>query len=288
MQTTMAGKTVIVTGANSGIGYVTARELARMGARVVMVCRSQSKGEAARQRIMQEAPGAPEPELTLADFASLASVRRAAGELLDRCPRIDVLVNNAGLFVSEPIASADGYELTFAVNHLAPFLLTNLLLDRIIASAPARIVNVSSFAHVAGNVVIPQIASPQRPNIAQAYSDSKLCNILFTNELARRLKGSGVTANSLHPGAVATNFAADARGMFAWFFRLARPFMLTPEQGAATSIYLASSPEVEGISGVYFSRKKPTKTSARAEDARLAQRLWEFSEQLVSAKVVTA
>ncbi|MBO9313379.1 MAG: SDR family oxidoreductase [Chloroflexus sp.] len=285
MEQIMQGKTVIVTGANSGIGYVTARELAKMGARVMMVCRSQSKGEAARQRIAQEATGAP-PELVLADFASLHSVRRAASELLERCPRIDVLVNNAGIFVSEPLASADGYELTFAVNHLAPFLLTNLLLDRIVASAPARIVNVSSFAHVAGKIAIPQIASPQRPNIAQAYSDSKLCNILFTNELARRLQGSGVTANSLHPGAVATNFAADARGLFAFFFRLARPFMLSPEQGAETSIYLASSPEVEGVSGVYFVRKKPTQPSAAAQDAALARRLWEFSEQLVREKVV--
>lgn len=284
----MQGKTVIVTGANSGIGYVTARELAKMGARVMMVCRSQSKGEAARQQIMKEAPNAPPPELVLADFASLASVRRAASELLDRCPRIDVLVNNAGLFVSEPLASADGYELTFAVNHLAPFLLTNLLLERIIASAPARIVNVSSYAHVAGNVKIPQIASPQRGNISQAYGDSKLCNILFTNELARRLQGTGVTANSLHPGAVATNFAADARGAFAFFFRLIRPFMLTPEQGAATSIYLASSPEVEGVSGLYFVRKKPAKTSARAQDAALARKLWEFSEQLVREKVAVA
>jgi NAD(P)-dependent dehydrogenase (short-subunit alcohol dehydrogenase family) len=284
----MQGKTVIVTGANSGIGYVTARELAKMGARVMMVCRSQSKGEAARQRIMQEAPDAPQSELVLADFASLASVRRAATELLERCPRIDVLVNNAGLFVSEPLTSADGYELTFAVNHLAPFLLTNLLLERIIASAPARIVNVSSYAHVTGNVKIPQIASPQRGNIAQAYGDSKLCNILFTNELARRLQGTGVTANSLHPGAVATNFAADARGAFAFFFRLARPFMLTPEQGAATSIYLASSPEVEGMSGLYFVRKKPAKTSARAQDEALARKLWEFSEQLVREKVTVA
>ncbi|MGQ9481294.1 SDR family oxidoreductase [Chloroflexus sp.] len=285
MEQTMQGKTVIVTGANSGIGYVTARELAAMGARVIMVCRSQSKGEAARQRIMQETKGSPEPELILADFASLASVRRAAGDILERCPRIDVLVNNAGLFVSEPLASADGYEMTFAVNHLAPFLLTNLLLERIIASAPARIINVSSFAHVAGRIAIPQIASPQRPNITQAYSDSKLCNILFTNELARRLQGSGVTANSLHPGAVATNFAADARGLFAFFFRLARPFMISPEQGAATSIYLASSPEVAEISGQYFVRKKPVKPSAAAQDAALAKRLWEFSEQLVREKV---
>ncbi len=276
----MIGKIVMVTGANSGIGKVTALELARKGATVVMVCRNRSKAEAAQAEIIAQS-GNEQVELIIADFAALDSVRRGAAEFLSRHDRLDVLVNNAGLYVDQRTLSHDGYELTFAVNHLAPFLLTNLLLDALRAAAPARVVNVSSGAHMAGHIRFNDLQATRGYIGVRAYSDSKLANILFSNELARRMAGSGVTSNSLHPGAVATNFGADAQGIFRFAFGLMRPFFISPEQGAQTSIYLASSPEVEGISGKYFADQRPQRASNEANNAEVQQKLWEVSSQLV-------
>jgi NAD(P)-dependent dehydrogenase (short-subunit alcohol dehydrogenase family) len=274
------GKVVIVTGANSGIGKVTALELARKGANVVMICRSSSKGEAARAEIIAQS-GNPQVELILADFASLDSVRRAAEAFLARHDRLHVLVNNAGLYVSERLLSQEGYEMTFAVNHLAPFLLTNLLLDTLRASAPARVVTVSSGAQAAGHIRFDDLNATRSFNSMRAYGNSKLANVLFSNELARRLAGSGVTSNSLHPGAVATNFGSGSSGFFSLIIRLARPFFISPEQGAQTSIYLASDPAVEGVTGKYYVNKKPQSSSTESNNADIQRLLWEESAKLV-------
>ncbi len=276
----MVGKVVLVTGANAGIGKETALGLAKQGATVVMLCRSKSKGEAAQAEI-KATSGNPNVDLILADFAELATVRRVAETFSERYDRLDVLVNNAGLYLGERLLSADGYEMTFAVNHLAPFLLTNLLLDKLKSSAPARIINVSSGAHMAGRIRFDNLQAERGFQGFRAYADSKLANILFTTELTRRLAGTGVTANSLHPGAVASNFAQGTSGFFGFIFGLARSFMITPEQGAQTSIYLASAPEVADVSGAYFVKSKPARTSPQANDADAARRLWEISEQLV-------
>jgi NAD(P)-dependent dehydrogenase (short-subunit alcohol dehydrogenase family) len=273
-------KVVIVSGANSGIGRVTALELARRGASVVMICRSRSKGEAAREEIIAQS-GNPQVELILADFASLASVRRAAAEFLAGHDRLHVLVNNAGLYLDERLLSQEGYEMMFAVNHLAPFLLTSLLLDTLRASAPARVVTVSSMAHQSGHIRFDDLNATRGFSGLRAYGDSKLANVLFSNELARRLAGSGVTSNSLHPGVIASNFAGGTSGLTNLFFRLARPFLLSPEQGAQTSIYLASAPEVAGISGKYYDNKRPQSSSAESNSQDVQQRLWEVSAKMV-------
>lgn len=275
----MVGKICVVTGATSGIGLVTARELARMGATVVLMARSRERGEAAREEIAART-GNQGVELILADFASLASVRAGAEAVLARHGRLDVLVNNAGVYVGDRRLSADGYELTFAVNHLAAFLLTDLLLGALRAAPSARVVTVSSGAHLGGRGRFDDVRAERGYSGFQAYAESKLANVLFTYELARRLEGSGVAANCLHPGAVRTGFAGDAKGLFAVFFNLAKPFMLTPEQGAQTPIYLAASPEVEGVSGKYFFERRPRQSSPASYDRGLQARLWALSEEL--------
>jgi NAD(P)-dependent dehydrogenase (short-subunit alcohol dehydrogenase family) len=281
----MAGKTVIVTGANSGIGKATAEALAGAGARTVLTARSETSGREAVADI-RRSTGSDDVELVLFDLADLDSVRRGAADLLDRCDRIDVLVNNAGLILSERTETKDGFEATFGINHLGPFLLTTLLLDRIVASAPARIVNVSSTAHRSARrgLDFDDLHSTKRYTGMQAYGRSKLANILFTTELARRLEGTGVTANAVHPGTVATGFArdGDANGVFAFGVKVIKPFALTPEKGARTSIYVASSPEVAGVTGAYFVKCRQTKPSGAALDQAAAEQLWAASEQLVS------
>ncbi len=283
----VVGKVCVVTGATSGIGLVTARELARMGATVVLMARNRARGEAAREAIVART-GNSSVELALADFASLASVRAGAEEVLSRHGRIDVLVNNAGVYVGDRQLSADGYELTFAVNHLAPFLLTNLLLDALMAAPSARVVTVSSHAHFDGRGRFDDVRAERGYSGLRAYAESKLANVLFTYELARRLEGRGVAANCLHPGLVRTGFAGNVKGLSAMLFNLARPFMLTPEQGAQTSIYLAASPEVEGVSGTYFSERRPRKSSPRSYDRELQARLWALSEELTGAEALAA
>jgi NAD(P)-dependent dehydrogenase (short-subunit alcohol dehydrogenase family) len=281
----MKGRTVVVTGGNSGIGFETASALASMGARVLVTARNADKGRAAVSAIAQRLGADAQVQLVVFDLADLASVRRGAAEILEQAPRLDVLVNNAGLVLSERAETVDGYEATFATNHLGPFLLTNLLLDRITGSAPARIVNVASTAHSAARRGMPfdDLQSKKQYRGMRVYGQSKLANILFTLELARRMEGTGVTANSLHPGTVRTGYGSDGdtRGFLAFGIKLASPFFLSPAKGARTSVYLASSPDVEGVSGQYFVNCKPKQPSRWAQDPEAAGRLWRVSEELV-------
>lgn len=281
----MQGKTVVVTGGNSGIGFETASALAGMGARVLVTARNADKGRAAVAAIAQRVDGAGQVQLVTFDLADFSSVRRGAAEILEQAPRLDVLVNNAGLVLTERAETVEGLEATFATNHLGPFLLTNLLLDRVRASAPSRIVNVASNAHGSARKGIPfddlQSAGHYRP--MRVYGQSKLANMLFTLELARRLESTGVTANSLHPGTVRTGYGADGdtTGLLAFGIKISGPFFLSPEEGARTSVYLASSPEVAGVSGEYFVKCRPKRPKPWALDADAARRLWEVSEELV-------
>jgi NAD(P)-dependent dehydrogenase (short-subunit alcohol dehydrogenase family) len=280
----MDGKTVVVTGANSGVGKATAVALAAAGARTVITARSEHRGLEALSDI-RAASGSDQVELVVFDLADLASIREGAAHILDRCPRIDVLVNNAGLVLSRRSETSDGFESTFGINHLGPFYLTQLLTERLIASAPARVVNVASTAHRSARrgLDFEDLQSQRHYAGMQAYSRSKLANILFTNELARRLSGTGVTANSVHPGTVASGFARDddASGFLAFGIKVIKPFILTPEKGARTSVYVASSPALEGMSGQYFAKCRPKAPSAAARDSTAAALLWSVSEQLV-------
>jgi NAD(P)-dependent dehydrogenase (short-subunit alcohol dehydrogenase family) len=227
-------------------------------------------------------------DLVVFDLANLGEVRSGAAELLSRCPRIDVLVNNAGVVISGRRETPDGLEATFATNHLGPFLLTNLLLDRLKASAPARIVNVSSIAHrgAALGMDFDDLQSTRHYTAMDAYAQSKLANIYFTSELARRLEGSGVTANCLHPGVIRSGYGkgGDSRGVLRFGIALIQPFIIGPARGARTSIYLASSPEVESVTGGYFVRRRQRRPARIARDANAARRLWEISEALVGIK----
>lgn len=283
----MDGKTVVVTGGNSGIGFETALGLAAAGARTLITARDRAKGERAVEEIQQRS-GSDQVELVVFDLASLASVRAGAEEILRRCPVLHVLVNNAGLVLSQRSETVDGYETTFAVNHLGPFLLTTLVCKRLEECAPARIVNVASTAHTQARNGMPFDDLQSRTNYAgmRVYGESKLANILFTVELAKRLAGTGVTVNCLHPGTVATGYGrdGDTTGLLAFGLKIAKPFLLTPAKGARTSIYLASSPEVEGVTGKYFIKCRPRQPTRAAQDAAAAARLWEVSEALVAAR----
>lgn len=282
----MQGKTVLITGGNAGIGLATAVDLARQGAQVVIVSRNAEKGQAALKEIAAAASG-PQPGMLQADLASFRQVRQLAADFLQQNDRLDVLINNAGAFFSEYGETEDGIERQFAINHLAPFLLTNLLLDKLKACAPSRIVNVASRAHYRGSMNFDDIGFKQNyDGFLKAYSQSKLANVLFTNELARRLEGTGVTANSLHPGVVSTSIAQkESKGIYRLGWALLRPFMITPEKGAQTTIFLASSPKVEGVTGKFFNKSKVQRASDEAYDEAydeaIANRLWELSEELV-------
>jgi NAD(P)-dependent dehydrogenase (short-subunit alcohol dehydrogenase family) len=273
-------KTAVVTGASSGIGLETARGLARNGMRVAMVVRNRAKGEAAIENIKADVPAA-QLELVLADLYSLAEVRRAGAELVAKLPRIDVLVNNAGLIHDHREFTVDGFERTFALNHLAGFLLTYELRDRLIASAPARIVTVSSMGHKFQRFSWDDLATMNDwKGSSLVYGASKLCNIWFAKESARRLAGKGVTSNALHPGAVASSFGATGSLLIRMGTKLAKPFLLSVPDGAKTSIYCASSPDVEGVTGEYFARCQIATPSKQARDEASAKRLWELSEKL--------
>jgi NAD(P)-dependent dehydrogenase (short-subunit alcohol dehydrogenase family) len=280
----LQGRTVVITGANSGVGRAPAVALARAGADTVITARHEGRGGQAVADIRRDS-GSDLVDLVVFDLADLASVRRGAEQILDRCPRIDVLVNNAGLVLSERTETVDGFEATFATNHLGPFLLTLLLTDRLVASARARVVNVASTAHQGARrgLDFDDLQSTRHYRGMQAYSRSKLANILFTGELARRLAGTGVTANSLHPGTVASGFARDddAKGFLAFGVKVIKPFILTPEQGARTSVYLASSPEVADVTGQYFVKCRAKTPSPAARDEAAAALLWSVSEELV-------
>ncbi len=275
----MRDKLCLVTGANSGIGRATAEELARRGATVVMLCRDRGRGEAARARIATRVDGA-RLELLIADLASQRSVRRAAEEFKSAHPRLDVLINNAGVFWGRRQVTGDGLEATFAINHLGHFLLTQLLEEELKASAPSRIVNVSSSAYKAARLNLADLQSERGYDAMRAYGNSKLANILFTYELARRLDGSGVTANCLHPGVVRTRIGRNAPPLIWLFFLVMKPLLLSPAKGAATTVYLATSPEVERVSGKYFVKQVPQPTAARTYTEETARRLWELSEKL--------
>jgi NAD(P)-dependent dehydrogenase (short-subunit alcohol dehydrogenase family) len=271
----------VVTGATSGIGKETAVALAQAGATVAVVCRTRERGEPALAEIRRRS-GRDSVSLFVADLASRRAVRTVAAELRAALPRIDVLVNNAGLALRDRIPTEDGLETTFAVNHLAPFLLTRLLESTLRASAPARVVTVSSEAHRWGTMRFDDLMGTGRYDGWKAYAQSKLANVLFTYELARRLEGSGVTANCLHPGLVGTAFASRGPTAIRILARLARPLLRSPAKGAATSVYLASSPEVAAVSGRYFAGRRARRTSRESYDRGVAARLWQASEQLAS------
>ena len=280
----MGGKVVLITGGTSGIGKAAATALAGMGATVVITGRNEERGKRALQEIREES-GNDGAELILADLTVQDEVRRLTEELRERHNQLEVLVNNAGLVLSERTETPDGIETQLAINHLAPFLLTNLLLDLLKESAPSRIVTVSSDAHRWAKIDLGDLQSRKRYRGMQVYGKTKLANIMFTYELAERLEGTGVTANCMHPGGVNTNFGNNQGGPMNLLFRLFKPFMRSPEQGADTLIYLASSPEVEGMTGKYLADRKVKAASDAAYDETTRKRLWEASEELTGLKV---
>jgi len=275
----MQGKICLVTGATSGIGLVTAQALAQQGATVVLVGRNPERTTATVSRIQQET-GNPHVEYLIADLSAQDQVRQLAGEFQCRFARLDVLLNNAGAFIARRSLSVDGIEMTLALNHLAYFLLTHLLLDTLKATSAARIVNVSSDAHRKAQFDFADPQGAHRYRGWRAYCQSKLANLLFTYELARRLAGTGVTANAVHPGFVATGFGHNNRGLVGLGVWLAQFTALSPEQGAETLIYLATSPEVAGVTGTYFVKKRPVESSIASYDQAAAQRLWQLSTEL--------
>jgi retinol dehydrogenase-14 len=280
----MGGKTALITGGTSGIGKATAVALAAMGADVVVVGRNRERGEAAVAEIKSQGHS-ESVELMLADLSVQDEVRGLAETFLERYDRLDVLANNAGLVQSKRTETADGIETTLAINHLAPFLLTNLLLDRLKRSAPSRVITVSSEAQRWGDMDFDDLQSTQKYRGFPVYGKTKLANIMFTYELAERLKGSFVTANCVHPGPVGTNFGKNNGGPMTLFFRAAKPFMRTPEQGADTLIWLASSSDVEGVSGKYFSDREEIEAKKIAYDPAARRKLWEISEDLTGLEV---
>jgi len=275
----MEGRVCVVTGASSGIGRETALALARQGATVGLVCRDRGRGEATVAAI-RDATGNDRIALFLADLSAQAEIRRVAAEILARYPALHVLVNNAGVVNLHHTKTVDGIETVFAVNHLAYFLLTLLLLDRLRASAPARVVNVASDAHRFGKIDFDDLGRERSYGWVGVYGQSKLANLLFTFELARRLEGSGVTVNAVHPGAVATGLGHNNGRVATVLTKLLAPFFRSPAQGAATSIHVASSPALDGVSGRYFRNARPARASAAATDPVAARRLWEVSAVL--------
>jgi NAD(P)-dependent dehydrogenase (short-subunit alcohol dehydrogenase family) len=281
MNTDMKGKVVVITGATSGIGQVAAEELAGMRARIVQVARDRERGEAAVGRLRSRAPGIAH-SIYYADMARISEMKRVAAEIVKAEPRIDILINNAGALFNSRQITEDGLERTFALNHVSYFVLTEGLRERLAASAPARIINTSSDAHSGKKLDLDDLQSSKAFRGFNVYGVSKLCNILFTRELARRLAGTGVTANCLHPGFVATRFGDQSGGMFSMVVRLAKNFALTPQKGAETIIYLATSPDVANVTGQYFYKCRPATPSKEAQDDAKAGRLWEATARLAN------
>jgi NAD(P)-dependent dehydrogenase (short-subunit alcohol dehydrogenase family) len=279
----MEGEVVLITGGTSGIGKAAATALAAMGAEVVVTGRNRVRGKVAVGEI-RRASGSEKVSLMLADLAVQEEVRKLAKGFKERHDRLDVLVNNAGLIQSRRTETPEGIELTFAVNHLAPFLLTNLLLELLKRNAPSRVITVSSEARRHAEIDFDDLHSERRYRAFTVYGMTKLANILFTYELAERLRGTGVVANCVHPGGVNTNFGNDNRSLGILLFRAFKPFMRTPQQGADTVIYLATSPEAGGMSGMYLIDRKEV-SPAQPRDKALQKRLWRVSEELTNLEV---
>lgn len=275
----MDGKVVLITGATSGIGKVTAKTMAGMGAEVVILGRDEGKGQQLLAEI-SNATARRDAEFILCDMASLANVGKAASEFRSRYDRLDVLLDNAGGINGQRKVTTEGFEYTFGVNHLAHFVLTNLLLDELKASAPSRVVVTSSSAHAMGHMDFHDLMAERKYGAMKVYSQSKLANTLFTFELARRLQGTEVMANCFHPGAIRSNFVRGMGGAASVMAPVVGIFMHSPEEGAETQIYLASSPEAEGITGRYFVKKREKRPSDESLDVDIAKRLWEVSEEL--------
>jgi NAD(P)-dependent dehydrogenase (short-subunit alcohol dehydrogenase family) len=278
----MQGKICLITGATNGIGKALAMALAKLGATVVLVGRDAARAEAVMRDIAVRAQSRT-IESFIADLSRPTQVRRLAHEFRSRYDKLDVLVNNAGGYFWRRKETPDGLEMTFALNHLSCFLLTNLLIEPLTAAKPARVVNVSSGAHFAGSIDFNNLQHTHLYNGWSAYAASKLANVLFTYEWARRFSPDEICANAVHPGTVRTGFARKGFGLTTLFFTLFAPFLLTPEQGAETPLYLATSPEVERISGKYFEKKREVKSSFASYDEALARRLWEISQQLTQS-----
>ena len=279
----MKGKTVVITGGTSGIGEVAAEALAEMSARIVLVARSKSRAEATLARLGRSGPGAAH-SVYFADLTRLAEMKRVAAEIADREPPIDILINNAGALFGTRRLTEDRLEYTFALNHMSYFVVTEGLRERLLASGGARIINTASAAHQGATLDFDDLQSAKSFRAMRAYGCSKLCNILFTRELARSLHCTGVTANCLHPGFVATRFADESGGLVSRLAWLAKFFAISPAEGAQTIIYLASSPEVANVTGKYFYKCRPTTPSAPALDDRTALALWQRSAALAGMK----
>jgi len=275
----MANRVCVVTGASSGIGKETAKKLAELGATVVIVCRNQKRGEKAMSEIIGAGADAP-AELLVADFTSLDAVRAGAKEFLEKHDSLHVLVNNAGGVHVTRSVTADGFETTFQVDYLSHFLLTNLLLGLLKKSAPSRIINVSSASHYRGHLDFDDLQMKKGYGVMKAYSQAKLAQVLFTYELSRRLEGTGVTVNCLHPGTVATNIWKGSMGPISFLGNISKPFLISPEEGAETPVYLASSPEVEGVTGKYYDHRREKQSSDESYDLLVAKRLWDESEKM--------
>jgi NAD(P)-dependent dehydrogenase (short-subunit alcohol dehydrogenase family) len=279
----MRGKTIVITGGTSGIGEVAALALAKMGARIVLVARDKARGDATLAQLHDNAPGIAH-SIHFADLLRLAEMKRAAAQIADHEPRIDVLINNAGALFATRRLTEDGLECTFALNHMAYFVVTEGLRERLLASGPARIINTASAAHQGARLDFDDLQSAKGFGAMKAYSRSKLCNILFTRELARRLRGTGVTANCLHPGFVATRFGDESGFLMSRVVWLAKFFAISPAKGAQTIIYLASSPDVAKTTGQYFNESVPAIPSSSARDDRSALLLWQRSAALAGMK----
>ena len=279
----MKGKTVVITGGTSGIGEITVEQLAQMGARIVLIARDKSRGEATLARLHERAPGLAHT-VHYADLRRIPEMKRVAAQIAESEPRIDILINNAGAMFGSRQLTEDGLEYTFALNHMAYFVVTEGLRERLQASAPARVITTSSGAHRGARLDFDDLQLVKDFSAMKAYSRSKLCNILFTRELGRRLHGTDVTANCLHPGFVATRFGDQSGGLISQFVGLAKLFAISPEKGAETLVYLASSPDVAETTGAYFYKCRPVTPSQAAVDDRAAMLLWERSEALAGFK----
>jgi len=275
----MQGKVIVATGATSGIGEIAVVELARLGARVVFIARDAKRAEATLAKLEAAAPGRGH-RAHLADLSLVAEARRIGGEIAASEARVDVLINNAGAIFSDRRVTAEGLEMTFALNHMAYFTLTKALRERLAGSAPARVVSTASAAHYGAKLDFDDLQCARGYSAWKAYNRSKLANILFTRELAKRLAGTGVSANCLHPGVVASRFGDEAGGWTARLFPFIKRFGISPAQGADTIVYLASSPEVEGVSGEYFAKRRVKAPSPAARDDAAAAKLWEMSEAI--------